>query len=61
VLVHRAKQDEEETANARLIDLVATALQRFFEKQTPQAVDFGRDQSVTTTCPDGGVGEDGST
>lgn len=50
--------------NERLVSLLATGLERFFEKQgqiAPTAVDFGGDESVTTTCPAEGTGEDRET
>ena len=63
VIVCQGKPDTETAASERLITLLATGLERLFEKEREHdgAVDFGVDESVTTTCPDDGTGEDGKT
>jgi hypothetical protein len=44
----------------RLVALIATGLQRLLEKERgSSAVDYRADESVTTTCPHTGAGEDG--
>ena len=57
VVVHWQKPEERDPSQERLVALLAGGLQRLFE-QRAVVVDFGADESVTTTCPDDGAGED---
>ena len=63
VVVRLQKFEERSPVQERLITLLATGLERLFEKErgVAGALDFGADESVTTTCPDDGVGEDRKT
>ena len=63
VVVHQGKSDTGTAASERLVSLLATGLERLFEKERRKAgaLDFDADESVTTTCPDDGTGEDGKT
>lgn len=56
VIVRWQKTEGHSSTQERFAALLATGLQRLFE-QRAGAVDFGADESVTTTCPDEGAGE----
>ena len=60
VVVRRGQVEANSESLERLTSLLATGLQRFFERNgelTVQAVDLEANESVTTTCPEDGVSE----
>jgi hypothetical protein len=60
VVVRWQKTERHSSTQERFAAVLATGLQRLFE-QRAGAVDFDADESVTTTCPHDGDGEDRKT
>jgi hypothetical protein len=59
VVVRQITSDSGTAVSERLVSLLAAGLMRLVEKErAAREVDFGADESVTTTCPDLGAGED---
>ena len=57
VVVRQAKPNVNCAAEQRLVSLLATGLERLLQKErasSAEDVDFSGEQSVTTTCPNGG-------
>jgi hypothetical protein len=52
----RRESSQQGDYSERLIALLATGVQRLLEKRAV-TLDFGADESVTTTCPDAGEEE----